>query len=73
MTENAAPQGRPRELTVWWCERCHASGEFKAHESVYDAIETLRAMHDAHALAWRGHCTFDTAFVRVQLGDDDGR
>lgn len=56
--------------TKWWCERCHASGIMLAPESVYDAIEVLRATHDAHPLAWRGHCVFDTQFVRVELIPD---
>lgn len=61
----------PKEYTTWWCERCHASGEFKAPVSVYDAIETLRAVHDAHQLAWQTHCLFDTGFVRVQMSESE--
>lgn len=61
--------------TLWWCEQCHASGVFEPEASVYDAIEQLRVLHNAHpcALASGSPCTFSTAAVRVSEVSDGAK
>lgn len=59
------------ETTVWWCERCHASGlESLDGLGVYDAVLRLEDSHNRHALAQRIGCVFSTSTVRVQASDE---
>jgi hypothetical protein len=52
--------------TMWWCERCHASGLSDLEGvSVYDALDMLAKSHDQHVLAQWMRCTFNTSTVRV--------
>lgn len=60
-----APATKP--ATIWWCERCHASGvENLGSLPVWDAIAQLTLVHDGHALAKMRACEFSTATVRVE-------
>lgn len=61
-------------MTIWWCERCHASGlEGVDAVPVWDAVTQLETVHDRHALATAQRCTFNIATVRVQKlkGEDE--
>lgn len=53
--------------TLWWCERCHASGviDYLKNESVYTVLELLASDHDEHRVAAISDCTFATGVVRV--------
>jgi hypothetical protein len=52
--------------TIWWCERCHASGlEDFTGLSVYDALYRLEAAHNVHVLAIAQACAYSSAKVRV--------
>lgn len=59
------------DSTIWWCERCHASGVLDAmsQASVYEAFERLTAAHNEHELARLHGCPFQTASVRVKPVD----
>ncbi len=54
-------------MTIWWCERCHASGFVDlTGMDVYSGVYQLEAVHDAHTLALLLDCRFSTANVRVE-------
>jgi hypothetical protein len=57
-----------KDVTVWWCERCHASGleRLLGRLSVYDAVFAIEHAHNSHALARMQACRFDVGTVRVQ-------
>jgi len=57
-------------LTIWWCERCHASGADDIDGlGVYDAVYQLESAHDGHRLASLQGCTFAVGQVRVKFTD----
>jgi hypothetical protein len=57
--------------TLWWCDRCHASGlaDIDQHGSVYDAIAYIQSAHEAHEVADVKDCKFDVSKIRVERLD----
>lgn len=54
-------------MTIWWCERCHASGcEDFAGVDVHTAVHRLDEAHQGHALAKIQHCDASVRLLRVQ-------
>jgi hypothetical protein len=57
---------KPADLTVWWCETCHASGRVAISRcTVQEGVEAIKNAHARHELA--AGCAFDPDEVRVRV------
>lgn len=54
--------------TIWWCERCHASGIVTYAPSVgaWEVTETIAAHHAVTQIAKLSRCTSSSEKLRVQ-------